>query len=309
MDSAVQASLSLPATPLSKGLDNAFANQTGNLLATFLWALVILETFQQLKESFKCSILQCCAVLIPLFSTYSTVNYARQQLAIDAVCQDISPQHRQRLTEESRGESPSPPSSSSSSSFSSCVSLQPDLCFRVSAGFGVEARRLQELHQGPEGEEGVRPRQQQRAQRQYNQPDLSVSPYVIFREGVSKRRPSSSHMFPWRLTHVFMRMWFHVLNVADVTFLKLPCVLLPTEQRWSLSPCSVWVIAAFPTFLWVCWLFFLFIVNSILIMTGLGSPGHYLLRGGGAGISALNISCLVSIWPFFFVCDFFFFFG
>lgn len=26
MDSAVQASLSLPATPLSKGLDNAFAN-------------------------------------------------------------------------------------------------------------------------------------------------------------------------------------------------------------------------------------------------------------------------------------------
>lgn len=30
MDSAVQASLSLPATPLSKGLDNAFANQTGN---------------------------------------------------------------------------------------------------------------------------------------------------------------------------------------------------------------------------------------------------------------------------------------
>ena len=29
MDTAVQASLSLPATPLSKGLDNAFANQTG----------------------------------------------------------------------------------------------------------------------------------------------------------------------------------------------------------------------------------------------------------------------------------------
>jgi len=30
MDSAVQASLSLPATPLSKGLDNAFTNPTGS---------------------------------------------------------------------------------------------------------------------------------------------------------------------------------------------------------------------------------------------------------------------------------------
>lgn len=30
MDTAVQASLSLPATPLSKGLDNAFANPTGS---------------------------------------------------------------------------------------------------------------------------------------------------------------------------------------------------------------------------------------------------------------------------------------
>lgn len=29
MDTAVQASLSLPATPLSKGLDNAFANPAG----------------------------------------------------------------------------------------------------------------------------------------------------------------------------------------------------------------------------------------------------------------------------------------
>uniref|UniRef100_A0A3Q0RS06 NudE neurodevelopment protein 1-like 1a n=1 Tax=Amphilophus citrinellus TaxID=61819 RepID=A0A3Q0RS06_AMPCI len=33
MDTAVQASLSLPATPLSKSLDNAFANQTGTLLS------------------------------------------------------------------------------------------------------------------------------------------------------------------------------------------------------------------------------------------------------------------------------------
>lgn len=37
MDSAVQASLSLPATPLSKSLDNAFANQTGrHFLSAFL---------------------------------------------------------------------------------------------------------------------------------------------------------------------------------------------------------------------------------------------------------------------------------
>lgn len=35
MDTAVQASLSLPATPLSKGLDNAFANSTGSCRPVF----------------------------------------------------------------------------------------------------------------------------------------------------------------------------------------------------------------------------------------------------------------------------------
>lgn len=63
--------------------------------------------------------------------------------------------------------------------------------------------------------------------------------------------------FPWCLTHVVMRIWFNVFNVAELTYVKLPCLLFPTEQRWSLSPCSVWVIAAFPTLIWVCWLFFL----------------------------------------------------
>lgn len=36
MDSAVQASLSLPATPLSKSLDNAFSNQTGGCRRSLL---------------------------------------------------------------------------------------------------------------------------------------------------------------------------------------------------------------------------------------------------------------------------------
>lgn len=110
------------------------------------------------------------------------------------------------------------------------------------------------------------------------------------RKLVAKRQPSSS---PWCLTHVVMRIWLTVFNVADLTYVKLPCVLFPTEQRWSLSPCSVWVIAAFPTLIWVCWLFFLFMLASKLIIMRMWSPGHYLLKGGGAGISALNISYLV----------------
>lgn len=46
MDSAVQASLSLPATPLSKSLDNTFANQTGRyfLSASHLFLKTFLET-------------------------------------------------------------------------------------------------------------------------------------------------------------------------------------------------------------------------------------------------------------------------
>lgn len=41
MDTAVQASLSLPATPLSKGLDNAFANQTGSCLLSATYPLIM----------------------------------------------------------------------------------------------------------------------------------------------------------------------------------------------------------------------------------------------------------------------------
>lgn len=52
---------------------------------------------------------------------------------------------------------------------------------------------------------------------------------------------------------------------------------------------------------------FPFMLNSKLIITGMWGPGHYLLRGGGAGISALNISCLVSIWPLTFLFVIFFF--
>lgn len=48
MDSAVQASLSLPATPLSKGLDNAFANPTGSLQLLFLLFFLLPEGFSSI---------------------------------------------------------------------------------------------------------------------------------------------------------------------------------------------------------------------------------------------------------------------
>lgn len=44
MDTAVQASLSLPATPLSKGLDNAFANPPGSCsLSSISFFFVIIQ--------------------------------------------------------------------------------------------------------------------------------------------------------------------------------------------------------------------------------------------------------------------------
>lgn len=65
---------------------------------------------------------------------------------------------------------------------SPCLSVEEhhhSLCLHPLTGSGVQARRLQELCQGPESEEGVRSRQQQRAQRKHSQL-LAVAPHVIF---------------------------------------------------------------------------------------------------------------------------------
>lgn len=73
-----------------------------------------------------------------------------------------------------------PQGSRTSSSFSCCLP----------AGSGIQARRLQELCQGPEGEEDICSRQQQRAQRKL----FTGAPYFIFRQGVSEaetRLPSA----------------------------------------------------------------------------------------------------------------------
>lgn len=67
---------------------------------------------------------------------------------------------------------------------SPCLSIVAEehhrsLCLHPLTGSGVQARRLQELCQGPESEEGVRSGQQQRAQRKHSQL-LAVAPHVIF---------------------------------------------------------------------------------------------------------------------------------
>lgn len=65
MDTAVQASLSLPATPLSKGLDNAFANQTGSCTTSFpstckyrhvaLYLNVVLRVYLHAENIYFCN--------------------------------------------------------------------------------------------------------------------------------------------------------------------------------------------------------------------------------------------------------------
>lgn len=64
-------------------------------------------------------------------------------------------------------------------------------CSCLTTGSGIQTCGLQELCQGPEGEEGVCSRQRQRAQRKL----LAVAPHIIFWQGVSE---TETHLpFGW----------------------------------------------------------------------------------------------------------------
>lgn len=264
MDSAVQASLSLPATPLSKGLDNAFANPTGRSLGFLQSEAQTLTEETWLQSQVK--VLQLDVLnhnvflksyyMLVFLSRSSSIKRLRQQLPPDSLCQDIGPQHRQRPAPEGRGESVRPSRwlrfylfKHQGSEPSACVSLRQALESKLAAcrNFAKDqkARKAYSLDNSNVLNANTTSYSQSLHTSYFDKAWVKWKPTCfhlsVMTQLMTLQLPSS-HVCLWKT--IMQCELYHVMddyagwNIWDL------CASFPAGQRWSHSLHWFWVIVA-----------------------------------------------------------------